>query len=87
MSNESSTAPFPTASTDLELRVLIRGLKLDDNTQKLIDAAIRSTVLQEVAAMDHQGTRRVSSPANDLHTRSLNSAFATKILGLIVTPT
>ncbi len=37
-------APSVTA-TDVELRVLIRGLKLGDDTRKLIDAAIRSAVL------------------------------------------
>lgn len=80
-------APSVTA-TDVELRVLIRGLKLSDDTRKLIDAAIRSAVLQELAAIDHNGTPQISSPANDPQTRSIFDNLArwnTPTMGLVAT--
>jgi hypothetical protein len=71
-------------TADLELRVLVQGLQLDDTTRALIDAAIRSAVLQELATIDTHGTRRISSPQTDPQTRSILGNAANKVLGLVV---
>ena len=89
----TTTAPAAAVSTEVELRVLIRGLKLDDTTRSLIDAAIRSAVLQELAAIDNKGIRRIASPGSDPQTRSIFGAGADgdfpgrrPVLGLIAMP-
>jgi len=75
--------PLPIVSNNVEFRVLIRGLKLDESTRTLIDAAIRSAVLHEVAAIDHGGSRRIASPSEDSETRSLLPGIG-RLLGLIL---
>jgi hypothetical protein len=70
--SDQPRAVSPTAvSNYVEFRVLIRGLRLDETTRGLIDAAIRSAVLQELATIDNSEDRLIASPSDDPHTRSL----------------
>jgi hypothetical protein len=65
MSDQPNTMATPTMDTDVEFRVLIRGLKLDQATRALIYAAIRSAILHEVATIDTGSKNRIVSPSED----------------------
>lgn len=83
MSDQPNTMTTPTVDNGVEFRVLIRGLKLDQTTRALIDAAIRSAVLHEVATIDTGGNNRIVSPSEDPQTRSLLGNLSS-VLGLIL---
>jgi hypothetical protein len=71
-----------------EFRVVIRGLKLDQTTRALMDAAIRSAVMQEIAALGPTGgldLSAIKAPADDPTTRSFLNAPG-KVLGMILIP-
>ncbi len=85
MSDQSKIiVPPTTVDNDVKLRVLIRGLKLDQPTRALIDAAIRSAVFREIAAIDTGVNHRIISPSDDPQTRSLLGDQLGKTLGLIL---
>ena len=75
--------PLPPGGTDVEFRVLICGVKLDETTRTFIDAAIRSAILQEVATIDEASPRRLLSPGDDPQTRS-GLGLAREVLGLVL---
>ncbi|RWO36468.1 MAG: hypothetical protein EOS11_32455 [Mesorhizobium sp.] len=66
----ASTRPSPRPiGDDLEFHAVVRGIRLDDATKTLIDAAIRSAVMQEIARIDNRGVRQIGIPGSDLTTR------------------
>lgn len=83
MSNQPNIVPNQDIDYDVEFRVLIRGLKLNQTTLALIDTAIQSAVLQEVATIDTGVRHRIVSPNDDPQTRSVLGNLS-KILGLIL---
>jgi hypothetical protein len=79
------TAPInPQPDAGVEFRVIIRGLQLDDRTKALIDAAIRSAVLNEIGSLDPGGGVRFLEPAADPQTRSILGNPLRTILGLVL---
>lgn len=71
--------------TDVELHVVVLGVKLDDAVKATVEAAIRNAVLRELATIDNLGARRIGDPGGDPQTRSIfGSAFGPGIVyGLV----
>lgn len=83
--NDSSSAPAAAVSTNVVLRVVIRGLRLNEVTKTLIDAAVRSAVLRELAILDVAGERQIGRPEDDPTIRSISNSLGHQILGLVAT--
>ncbi len=84
MSSPANMVSVTKSDDGVEFRVLLRGLKLDDNTRTLLDATIHSAVLQEIAFLDLPVTPQVTSPAEDPQTRSIFEGLASTIRGLVL---
>jgi hypothetical protein len=66
----ASTRPArPPIGDDLEFHAVVQGIRLDDTTKALIEAAIRSAVMQEIAKIDNKGVRQIGAPSSDHKTR------------------
>jgi hypothetical protein len=73
-----------TTPNQVDFRVVLHGLSLDEGSRAAIDSAIRIAALAEIATIDNLGDQYLSTPAQSQQTRSLIGQPPWKILGLVI---